>query len=275
MSTPRKPSRSKPIDPLLQHRQAPPAVGSQQRRLPPPAPSARPVTGPRIATATAPAPAAGTDARLAALAARRQGAPVGPRPTGTPAGRRAKPARNAKLAALGLSALSTLGLAGMFAVQNASADSSLLTSGADPLLVATTAAGPATTVAAGPARTSADATPATTATTTSATTAPVADSVADGTYVGAPDRNRWGTVQVQAVYSGGTLVDVQILQYPNADNKSVRINQRSLPTLVTEALTAQSGNVDTVSGATYTSNSYRSSLQSAIDAANTSITVAG
>lgn len=247
MSTPRKPSRSKPIDPLLQDRWAPPAATS--------APTS---------TATS------NDVRLAALAARRPSTPGGSRPATKPTGRRAKPARNAKLAALGLSALSTLGLAGMFAVQNAGADSGLLTSGADPLLVATTAAAPATTVVAGPARTSA-----TTAATTPARTATVAAGVADGTYVGAPDSNRWGTVQVQAVYSGGTLVDVQILQYPNADNKSVRINQRSLPTLVTEALTAQSGNVDTVSGATYTSNSYRSSLQSAIDAAKASITVAG
>ena len=51
------------------------------------------------------------------------------------------------------------------------------------------------------------------------------------------------------------------------DRKSVSINERALPTLIQEALTAQSADVDTVSGATYTSNSYRDSLQSAIDAA--------
>jgi uncharacterized protein with FMN-binding domain len=45
--------------------------------------------------------------------------------------------------------------------------------------------------------------------------------VADGAYVGAADSNRWGNVQVQVVYSGGVLTDVQIVQYPDGDRKSV------------------------------------------------------
>jgi uncharacterized protein with FMN-binding domain len=57
------------------------------------------------------------------------------------------------------------------------------------------------------------------------------------------------------------------VQYPDTDNKSVRINSRALPTLRTEVLTAQTANVDSVSGATYTSDGYVSSLQSAIDQA--------
>jgi len=40
-----------------------------------------------------------------------------------------------------------------------------------------------------------------------------------------------------------------------------------MPVLIQETLTAQSADVNTVSGATYTSNSYEASLQSAIDAA--------
>ena len=52
-----------------------------------------------------------------------------------------------------------------------------------------------------------------------------------------------------------------------ATGSSVRINDRAVPQLNSEALTAQSADVDTVSGATYTSNDYRRSLQSAIDAA--------
>ena len=58
------------------------------------------------------------------------------------------------------------------------------------------------------------------------------------------------------------------LQTPYRDGKSVRINERAVPELNSEALTAQSASVDTVSGATYTSTDYRRSLQSAIDAAN-------
>jgi uncharacterized protein with FMN-binding domain len=99
--------------------------------------------------------------------------------------------------------------------------------------------------------------------------------VADGTYVGGASQNRWGTVQVQVVYSAGQITDVQILQYPNGDGKSVRISQRSLPTLIDEAISAQSADVNGVSGATYTSRSYVASLQSAIDAAKSASGVTG
>ncbi|MEQ1702116.1 MAG: FMN-binding protein, partial [Ilumatobacteraceae bacterium] len=160
--------------------------------------------------------------------------------------------------------------------QAGSTDSVQLTSGTsgDPLLVApaTSTVAPATTAA-----TTADATASTTASTVAETVATTAApaGVTDGTYVGASDSNRWGTVQVQVVYSGGQLVDVQILQYPNGDNKSVRINQRALPTLISEAISVQSGDVNTVSGATYTSDSYRISLQSAIDAAKSASGITG
>jgi uncharacterized protein with FMN-binding domain len=78
---------------------------------------------------------------------------------------------------------------------------------------------------------------------------------------------RYGPVQVQAQVQDGSLVAVAVMQYPDGDGKSVRINQRALPALQGEALTAQSAEVDTVSGATYTSDAYVKSLQSAIDEA--------
>ena len=65
-----------------------------------------------------------------------------------------------------------------------------------------------------------------------------------------------------------SIAEVTTLKTPYVDNKSVRINQRAVPQLNSEALTVQNADVDTVSGATYTSNDYRRSLQSAIDAAN-------
>jgi uncharacterized protein with FMN-binding domain len=81
--------------------------------------------------------------------------------------------------------------------------------------------------------------------------------------------NKWGDVQVEATFAAdGSLIDVTTLQTPYADDKSVRINERAVPQLNSEALTAQSASVDTVSGATYTSTDYRRSLQSAIDAAH-------
>lgn len=85
---------------------------------------------------------------------------------------------------------------------------------------------------------------------------------------GAVFHNRWGDVQVEAVFSAdGTLSDVVVLRSPDDRTKSVRINDYAVPRLTREALTVQSAAVHTVSGATYTSDGYRQSLQSAIDEA--------
>jgi len=139
---------------------------------------------------------------------------------------------------------------------------------------------PATTLTLPPTAaptTVAAATGSTAAATTAApvTTVAAPAGVADGTYVGEGSRNRWGTVQVQVVYAGGQINDVQILQYPNGDNRSIRINQYALPILINESIQAQSANINGIGGATYTSNSYFQSLQSAIDTAKAQSGVAG
>ena len=80
--------------------------------------------------------------------------------------------------------------------------------------------------------------------------------------------NKFGPVQVQATFAAdGSLSSVDILQFPDQDGKSIRINDSAIPTLNNEALASQSASVDTVSGATYTTKDYERSLQSAIDAA--------
>ena len=61
------------------------------------------------------------------------------------------------------------------------------------------------------------------------------------------------------------LTDVQILAYPDGARRSVAINQRALPVLSEESISAQGADIYGVSGATYTSRSYVASLQSAID----------
>lgn len=87
--------------------------------------------------------------------------------------------------------------------------------------------------------------------------------------------NKYGIVQVQATFaSDGTITSVSTLQTPDGDRKSVSINDQAVPILNSEALAVQSANVDTVSGATYTSNDYQRSLQSAIDTARASGLVA-
>jgi uncharacterized protein with FMN-binding domain len=77
----------------------------------------------------------------------------------------------------------------------------------------------------------------------------------------------YGPVQVQVDVSGSTITDVAVLQYPDHDGHSVQINQFALPQLVNETLDAQGSGISMVSGATYTSQGYLQSLQSALDQA--------
>ena len=78
-------------------------------------------------------------------------------------------------------------------------------------------------------------------------------------------QTRYGPVQVQVAVSGSTITDVAVLQYPDGDGRSVQINQYALPQLINETLDAQGSGISMVSGATYTSQGYLQSLQSALD----------
>ncbi|TQJ30961.1 FMN-binding protein [Microbacterium sp. SLBN-146] len=91
--------------------------------------------------------------------------------------------------------------------------------------------------------------------------------LADGTYTGGAASTRYGPVQVEVTVSGGAITDVQVLEYPDGNGRDRQINERALPVLVSETLSAQSSDIDMVSGATFTSRGYLDSLQSAIDQA--------
>lgn len=99
--------------------------------------------------------------------------------------------------------------------------------------------------------------------------APAATSgLTDGTFTGSPTSTRYGPVQVQITVTGGKIVDVQAVEYPTDNSRDRQINERAIPQLVSETLNAQSADIHLVSGATYTSQGYLDSLQSAIDQAN-------
>ncbi|MEO2132606.1 MAG: FMN-binding protein [Microbacterium sp.] len=91
--------------------------------------------------------------------------------------------------------------------------------------------------------------------------------LADGTYTGDAVRTRYGNVQVQITFSGGVITEVQVPQYPNSNREDQQINARALPVLISETTSAQSASIRMVSGATYTSQGYTQSLQSALDQA--------
>ena len=80
-------------------------------------------------------------------------------------------------------------------------------------------------------------------------------------------QTQWGPVQVEVSLSGSKITGVAVLQYPDSNSRDAQINGYALPILVDETMSAQSANVDMVSGATYTSVGYQQSLQSALDQA--------
>jgi uncharacterized protein with FMN-binding domain len=87
------------------------------------------------------------------------------------------------------------------------------------------------------------------------------------TIAGQAIQTQYGTVQVQLQVRGTKILDVSFLQLTADDPRSQMINDQAGPILLQETLAAQNANIDTVSGATYTSEGYLQSLQSALDAA--------
>jgi len=91
------------------------------------------------------------------------------------------------------------------------------------------------------------------------------------TVTGTAAQTRYGPVQVELTVSGSgsatTIDDVAVVQYPHSDGRDAEINGYALPILVQETLDSQSAQIDMVSGATYTSVGYQTSLQAALDQA--------
>lgn len=89
----------------------------------------------------------------------------------------------------------------------------------------------------------------------------------DGQYTGDLTDAYYGNIQVRVTISSGKITDVQFLSYPSDRGTSIFINSQAMPLLRQEAITAQSYQVDTVSGASQTSRAFQISLKSALDQA--------
>jgi len=87
------------------------------------------------------------------------------------------------------------------------------------------------------------------------------------TVAGSVTGTRWGDVQVTITVTDGRITAVDVPVYPTENGKDRQINASALPILVQETLSAQSADIDMVSGATVTSEGYVESLQSALDEA--------
>lgn len=86
-----------------------------------------------------------------------------------------------------------------------------------------------------------------------------------GSFTGDKVQTRWGPVQVQITVSNGVISAANALAYPDGDRRSFSISQQAIPYLIEQTLgVVNSNEVMGVSGASYTSNGWRASLQSAI-----------
>jgi uncharacterized protein with FMN-binding domain len=98
--------------------------------------------------------------------------------------------------------------------------------------------------------------------TTPAPTKSSAPARPSGTFTGSDENTQYGDVQVQITVSNGKITDVNDVQQPSDNTASQAVSQ-----LNQEVLTAQSANIQAVSGATYTSQGYIGSLQQAVNKA--------
>jgi uncharacterized protein with FMN-binding domain len=128
-----------------------------------------------------------------------------------------------------------------------------------PTTSAPTTSAPATAAPAGT-------TPAAPTTPGSAATTPTA-SAPSGTRsaTGQVETYRYGELSVTVTKSNGRITDAEMASLSETDPRSVQIDNDAIPQLRQEVLDAQSANIDGVSGATFTSQAYAASVQSALD----------
>jgi uncharacterized protein with FMN-binding domain len=137
------------------------------------------------------------------------------------------------------------------------------TSSSAPVAEATKAATEPTKSASAPTKAASKPTKSSAAPAPAQTTAAASAGIT-GTFDGDTSQTRWGPVQVRIVVKDGKIVAASALQSPNGDRRSADISRQAIPYLVQETLAAQSDQISGVGGASYTSNGWYSSLQSAL-----------
>lgn len=96
-----------------------------------------------------------------------------------------------------------------------------------------------------------------------ATAPPTPTSYKNGVYAGSVADAYYGPIEVSATIRGGAISNVALMQSPS-DQTSQYINSQVVPMLVQEVISAQSTNINTISGATFTSEAFLQSLASAL-----------
>ena len=102
---------------------------------------------------------------------------------------------------------------------------------------------------------------------TSSSSATSSSASATKTVSGDAADTRYGPIQVRITVTNGKLTNATATEYPTQDPLDYQINSYAIPQLNQEAVAAGNAHIDVVSGATYTSDGYAQSLQSALDKA--------
>lgn len=76
---------------------------------------------------------------------------------------------------------------------------------------------------------------------------------------------QYGDIQLRVTEKGSSITRIQVVSEGATDPRSAQINAQAVPMLQQQAISAQSANIDGVSGATFTSMAYQQALQSALD----------
>ena len=104
---------------------------------------------------------------------------------------------------------------------------------------------------------------------TSSSSSDTAATADTATYTGATVDvgNGYGSIAVEVTVTDGRIVDITALELPQNDRRSASISQRAWPTLAKQALAAQSATVAGVSGASFTSKGFATTLRDALSQA--------
>jgi uncharacterized protein with FMN-binding domain len=94
-----------------------------------------------------------------------------------------------------------------------------------------------------------------------------ANALTDGNYTGSQETTPFGDLKISIIVENGKISDITFITLPEDDNHSASLNRQASTKLESQTIAAQSADIDGVSGATYTSDAYIESLQSAIDQA--------
>ena len=106
-----------------------------------------------------------------------------------------------------------------------------------------------------------------TGTSSNTDTTQTASGATDGTYDGDVVQTRYGPMQIEVVIAGGKIASAVALQQPDGDRESRKINEQAIPILNNAIVQYQTLNFGNVSRATFSTNGYKESAQSALDQA--------